>query len=91
MPSGLHRRLGLLDLEGGALRQLDRDRDTLVHAQQHLEALLQEGALVANDIGGDRDLVVGLGIHEVVAVAVLVEKLVFASSTWARSTCSVVR
>ena len=60
------------------LRQLDRDRGALVHAEHHLHLGLQIGGLVADDVLLHGDLVVVLHVHEVEAVAVLVEELVLA-------------
>ena len=84
-------RLGLDDLERHALRQLDRDRHALVQAEHAGHALLQVDRLVADHVLGHADLLVGLGVHEVEALVVLVEVVVLAASTKARSTCSVVR
>ena len=64
--------------------------DALVDGEVHHHAFLKVGGLVADDIGLQGDLVVGLVVHEMKAVAVLVKVGIFLSSTWARSTWSVV-
>src|SRR5262249_15046157 len=70
-----HRRLGLHHLQGGLLGKLDRDRHPLVDGEHDLHLRLEVGGLVTDDVGGQRHLVVGLGVHEMKAVAVLVEVL----------------
>ena len=60
------------------LRQLDRDRGGLVHAQLHLHLGLQIGGLIADDVRLHGDLVVVLHVHEMEAVAVLIEELMLA-------------
>ncbi len=70
--------LGLHHFEGGARRQLDRDRDALVEADRDLHLRLQIGGLIADDVGRHRDLVVAFHVHEMEAVAVLVDELVLA-------------
>ncbi len=47
-------------------------------AQLHFHLRLQIGGLVADHLGRNRDLVVVVGIHEVKAVGVGIEKLVLA-------------
>src|SRR6185437_16208307 len=61
------------DFQGGALRQRHGDRVHVVERQLHDHVLLQIGGRVADDILRHLDLVVGLGIHEVEAVAIFVE------------------
>src|SRR5262245_48784083 len=78
--SGLtfHRRLGFHHFQGGLLGKLDRDRHPLVDGEHDLHFRLEVGGLVADDVGGQRHLVVGLGVHEMKAVAVLVKVLMLA-------------
>ena len=70
-------RLGVDDLQRHALRQLDRDRVALVHAEHHLHLGLQIGGAVADDVLRHRDLVEIFHVHEMEAVAIAVEELVF--------------
>ena len=60
------------------MRQFDRHRDALVDAEFYLHAFLEIDGLVADDVGRDLHLIVALAVHEVVAVAVLVEIAEFA-------------
>ena len=71
----LHCRLRFDDLERHARRKLDPDRQLVEDRENDLHAFLQPLRLVANNVGGHRDLVVGLGVHEVVAVTVGVEEV----------------
>ena len=59
-------------------RQLDGERDALNGLHVDLHAVLEERGLVADDVGGDGELLEGFGLHEVVALGVIVEILVFA-------------
>src|SRR5215813_13794635 len=70
--------LGLHHFEDRLLRELDRDRHALMHGERDLHFGLEIGRLVADDVRGQGDLVVVFGIHEMEAVAVLVEELVLA-------------
>ncbi|MPL82874.1 hypothetical protein SDC9_28823 [bioreactor metagenome] len=72
----LDHRLGLLDFDGDLLRQLDRQRHALVGQHPHPDAVAQVDLGVAHDILAHRDLVVGFGVHEVIAFAVLVEEVI---------------
>ena len=72
----LHRRLGLDDLQRHARRQLDADRRLVEDRQDDLHPFLQPLRLIADDVGGNLDLVVGLGVHEVIAVGVGIEEVV---------------
>jgi hypothetical protein len=59
-------------------RQFDRQRPAFEGLQEHLHAVREERLLVADHIVGNGDLLVGLGLHEVVPLAVRVEVLVAA-------------
>src|SRR5215216_7368699 len=49
-----------------------------MHRQRDLHLGLQVGGLIADEVGLEGDLVVVLGVHEMKAVAVLVQKLMLA-------------
>jgi hypothetical protein len=74
----LHHRLGLGDLDGDLLRHLDGDRHALVGLQIAAHAFLQVDLVAAHHILGHGDLFVGFGLHEVEALAILIEEVVFA-------------
>ena len=74
----LDRRLGIHDFEDRFLRKLNRHRNALMYGERHLHLRLQVGCLVTNDVGRQGYLVIGLGIHEMEAVAVLIKVLVLA-------------
>lgn len=69
----LDRGLGLHDLEFHGGRQFQADRLALVEDDLRLAALLHVEHLVADPFPVQGDLVVRLGVHEDVAVAVLVD------------------
>src|SRR5256885_6741466 len=49
-----------------------------MHAELHLHLRLQIRSLIANHVVLQRDLIVVFGVHEVIAVAVMIEELVLA-------------
>jgi hypothetical protein len=72
----LDRRIGLGDAQHHRLRQLDADHATVEDDRaQPGEPLGEVAGDVAELLGGERELLVGVRLHEVVAVAVGVEEL----------------
>src|SRR5947209_9272740 len=65
--------LGFDQLEGAALRHVDRHRHHVVQRQLDLHILLQIGRGGADDVLRYLHLVVGLGVHEMEAVGIFVE------------------
>ena len=57
------------------LGQIDGDRDAFVDGEHHLHLRLQVRRLIADDVGLNLNLVVVRHVHEVEAVAILIEIL----------------
>jgi hypothetical protein len=74
----LHRRFGLDDLERHGARQFQGDRHVVVGRQDDGHVFLQIGAQVADHFLGGHELVVAFRVHEVIALAVLVQEGVVA-------------
>ena len=74
----LDHRLGLGDLDGHALRQLDGDDDAVMNLQENADAVLKEDLVVADHVGRHHDLLIAYRLHEVEAFAILVKIVVFA-------------
>jgi hypothetical protein len=70
----LDHRLGLGDLDGHLLRQLDGDDDAVMDLQEDADAVLQEHLVVADHIGRNHDLLIAFRLHEVEAFAILIEE-----------------
>src|ERR1700730_2141249 len=70
--------LRLSDLKGHALRQYDAYRYALVDAQLNLHLRVKILGLIPDDVLRDGNLIVIFHVHEMEAVAILVEELEFA-------------
>src|SRR5688572_8086723 len=71
----LHHGVGLDDHCLDRVRQLHRDRPLVVELHHHVHAVLEEGGGVADQLRGQRDLLVILLVHEHEHVAVMEQEL----------------
>ena len=66
-------RVGFDDFERDTRRKLDRDRVAFMQRHEAGHAFLQPLSLITDDIPRDRDLIEGLGVHEIVPHVVFVK------------------
>jgi hypothetical protein len=73
----LHHGIGLDDLHDHGFRKRDRDHRPFIARNRHHHAFLEEHGRFADQLGIERDLLVGLLLHEGVVVAGREQILVF--------------
>src|ERR1700753_1006361 len=71
----LHRWLGFHDLQCDAGRQLYSDGDTIEYRQNDLHAFPEPLRLSTHYITRNLQLLISIGVHEMIAVPVLVQKI----------------
>src|SRR6202453_3763290 len=70
-----HRWLGFRDFQRDAGRQLNRDRGRVEHRQSDLHTLLKPLGLIPDPLRRNLNLVVGVGIHEMVAIGIGIKEI----------------